>query len=121
MRGWSFLAAVILAVAGCGKSEEPPKPSEPPQQAATAVAFPVPSDAEPITAEAILGDWAVGDSVAKVTADGDKLVCTNEKGMASKCAIDAGKALVAEEWRVHAALLGGGKVLKWSDGSAWTR
>jgi len=115
---------MFLALTGCGKSDEPPKSAEAPPQAAAvpaAPAFPVPPDAEPMTAEAILGEWVVGGDVARVAADGDKLVCTNEKGMTSKCSIDAQKALVAEEWRVHAALLGGGKVLKWSDGSAWGR
>lgn len=122
MREWIVVPVMIMALGGCGKSEEPAKPAETaPSQVAAAPKYDIPSDAGEMKPGVISGDWNVGAEVAKVLVEGDALVCDNEKGLRSKCAIEEDKVLVAADWRVHAFLLGGGKVLKWSDGSAWGR
>lgn len=126
MRLRSGFAVVLMAVlvVACGKGDEPAKNSDQtakPVETPATPKYDIPADAGEMTADAAKGDWNVGPAVAKVVIEGDQITCVNEKGSSSKCQIEEGKVLVATDWRVYAFLLAGGKVLRWSDGSGWTR
>ena len=124
LRSGFVLVSVAILVVACGKGDEPAKGSDRTAQPVEAPAqrkYDVPADAGEMTADAAKGDWNVGPDVAKVVVEGDQITCVNEKGSSSKCEIEEGKVLVATDWRVHAFMLAGGKVLRWSDGSGWTR
>jgi hypothetical protein len=115
-----FLA--VLCLAACEKTEK----ITPALQPAHVVQAPepkyvTPADALPMSIDSIKGQWNVGDKVAKFEMEADGLICINEKGDRSKTQLIDGKAVLATDWRVHAWLLADGKVLRWSDGSGWTR
>lgn len=108
-------ALAALALAACGQNDNSA------QSTAPSMKFEIPPEAKEISVDAIKGDWMVGAKVARVKAEEGKLVCINEKGEPSKCEIRDGKVLFATDWRVYATLIADGKVLRWSDGSGWTR
>lgn len=114
------LAALLLLVlaaswlTACGRDDASNTPGP-------AVSFVFPADARTITPDAVKGEWAVGPKIAAVRVEGTAISCINEKGEASRCEIREGKALLAVDWRVYAVLIADGKVLRWSDGSGWTR
>lgn len=116
-----YLITLLLALtlAACGKSEDAAMPAS--SQVAPVAKHEVPSEALPLSIDAIKGEWHVGPKVAAVKVEGDAIICVNENGLSSKAVIKDGKVFLATDWRVHAWLLANGKVLKWSDGSAWTR
>ncbi len=110
---------ITLTLVACGKSEDAAMSAS--SQTALAAKYDVPSDALLLSIDAIKGEWHVGPKVAAVKVEGDAIICVNENGLSSKAVIKDSKAILATDWRVHAWLLANGKVLKWSDGSAWTR
>lgn len=116
-----FIISLVFALAlvACGKSEDAAMSAS--SQTASAAKYDVPGDALPLSIDAIKGEWHVGPKVASVRLEGDAIICVNENGLSSKAVIKDGKAILATDWRVHAWLLANGKVLRWSDGSAWTR
>lgn len=116
-----FLIYVLIALTlvACGKSEDAAMPVSP--QAASAAKYDVPSEALPLSIDAIKGEWNVGPKTAAIKVEGNAIICVNENGLSSKAVLKDGKAILATDWRVHAWLLANGKVLRWSDGSAWTR
>lgn len=115
---WAYVL-IALTLAACGKNEDVAMTGS--SQSASAAKYDVPSDALPLSVDAIKGEWNVGPKVAAVKLEGDAIICVNENSLSSKAVIKDGKAILATDWRVHAWLLANGKVLKWSDGSAWTR
>jgi hypothetical protein len=124
LRSGIIVVLMAVLVVACGKGDEPTKSSDTTAGSVGAPATPkydIPADAGEMTSDAAKGDWNVGPAVAKVVVEGDQITCFNEKGTSSKCQIEDGKVLVATDWRVYAFLLAGGKVLRWSDGSGWTR
>ena len=115
-----FISTLIaLTLVACGKSEEAAMPTS--SQAAPVAKHDVPAEALPLSIDAIKGEWSVGPKTAVIKIESDVIICVNENGLSSKAVIKDGKAILATDWRVHAWLLANGKVLKWSDGSAWTR
>ncbi len=105
----------VLVLAACGQNENPTQSANPAMQ------FVIPAEAREMSIDAIKGEWQVGPRVAIVKIEGNSIACINEKGDPSKCEIKNGKVLLASDWRVYATLIADGKVLRWSDGSGWTR
>lgn len=116
-----YLISLVFALTlvACGKSEDGAMSVS--FQAASAPKYEIPSDALPLSIDAIKGEWNVGPKTAAIKVEGDAIICVNENGLSSKAVLKDGKAILATDWRVHAWLLANGKVLRWSDGSAWTR
>lgn len=116
-----YLIAVLitLTLTACGNSEDAAMSVS--SQAASAAKYDVPSEALPLSIEAIKGEWNVEPKTAAIKVEGNAIICVNENGLSSKAVIKDGKAILATDWRVYAWLLADGKVLRWSDGSAWTR
>lgn len=116
---YTVIILVSLTLVACGRSDDSSMPAS--FHSASTTRNNVPSEALPLSIDAIKGEWNVGPKIALVKIEGDAIVCVNENSLSSKAVIKDGKAILATDWRVQAWLLANGKVLKWSDGSAWTR
>jgi|GEM_PF-6786658 len=95
-----FVLVAILALSGCGKSED---------------------DISPMSSERISGQWKSGGKPARIELVDNALVCTNENQAASKAEIKDGKVLVATDWHTSATLSPDGKVLRWDNDTVWVR
>lgn len=118
------VGGLTVVPAACGDRDEAAKSVS--SQATTSQAisvekYDVPSDALPLTIDAIAGPWTVGTKTAFIKVVGSDVSCVNENGLPSKAVLKDGKVIFATDWRVYGWLLANGTVLKWSDGSAWTR
>ena len=54
----------------------------------------VPSDALPLSIDAIKGEWNVGAKIVSVKVESEAVICVNENGLSSKAVIKDGKAIL---------------------------